>query len=187
MRCLLCSKASLSIICKECFEAIAVYPRVHTLQNLKAITFYDYDDIAPLTNAKYYPFGSFALKRLAAKAFKPFFGDLKLENQAALIPIDDCVGSWYSHTAILAKAGAAGMVTPRFGALRAKSQAKYAGQTLAFRLSRPRRFVFKDFREQNAILLDDLITTGTTLLEAAAALEKRGKTALFAVALTHAQ
>jgi competence protein ComFC len=186
MRCLLCSKISLSFICRECREAIAVYPRVHTLQNLNAITFYDYDEIAPLTNAKYYPFGSFVLKRLAAKAFKPFFRDLKLDDQAALIPIDDCVGSWYSHSAILARAGAAGMVTPRFGSLRAKSKTKYAGQTLAFRQSRPRRFIFKDFCEQNAILLDDLITTGTTLLEAAAALEKNGKTALFAIALTHA-
>ncbi|MDR2153278.1 MAG: ComF family protein [Helicobacteraceae bacterium] len=187
MRCLLCAKLSLSFICRECREAIEVNPRLHNLRDLRAITFYDYDDIAPLTNAKYYPFGSFALKQLAIKAFKPFFSELKLDNKAALIPIDDRVGAWYSHSAVLAKFGAAGIVTPRFGRLRARSKDKYAGQTLAFRQSRPRRFVFKDFEERDAILLDDLITTGTTLLEAGETLEKNGKTALFAVALTRAQ
>ncbi|MDR0664985.1 MAG: ComF family protein [Helicobacteraceae bacterium] len=186
MRCLLCSKLSLRFICRECEEAIAVYPRVYSLRDLNAIGFYDYDDIAPLTNAKYYPFGAFILKRLALKAFKPFFCDLELKDRAALIPIDDRVGAWYSHTAVLAKFGASGAVTPRFGRLRARSQEKYAGRTLAFRQSRPRRFIFKDFAEQNAILLDDLITTGTTLLEARETLEKNGKTVLFAIALTRA-
>ncbi|MDR1451443.1 MAG: ComF family protein [Helicobacteraceae bacterium] len=187
MRCLLCLKPSLGYICRECDEAIKARPRVHTLRDLEAITFYDYDDIAPLTYAKYYPFGAFALKRLAIKAFKPFFRDLKLENAAALIPIDDRLGAWYSHSAVLAKAGADGMVTPRFGRLRAQSKERYAGKTFAFRAAHPRRFAFKGFAEQNAILLDDLITTGTTLLEAAFTLEKNGKNPLFAVALTHAQ
>jgi competence protein ComFC len=187
MRCLLCSRFTLRYVCSECDAAIVVRARAHTLQDLTAITFYDYDDIEPLTKAKYYPFGALILKRLAIKAFKPFFTDLKLDKKAALIPIDDRLGAWYSHSAVLARFGAAGCVKPRFGVLRARSKEKYAGKTLAFRQSRPRRFAFKPFAEENAVLLDDLITTGTTLLEAAATLEKNGKTPLFAVALTHAE
>ncbi|MDR2034391.1 MAG: ComF family protein [Helicobacteraceae bacterium] len=186
MRCLLCEKLSWRYICPECDRSIDVRARIHNLRELKAITFYEFGDIEPLIKTKYYPFGSFVLKYLAIKAFKPFFSELKLDESAALVPIDDRLNAWYSHSALLAKAGAAGMIAPRFGSLRARSKEKYAGQTLAFRKSHPRRFIVKPFPETNAIILDDLITTGTTLLEAAAALEKRDKNPLFAVALARA-
>ncbi|GHS87894.1 hypothetical protein FACS189487_04930 [Campylobacterota bacterium] len=187
MRCLLCSAFSWRLICKNCEAKIETIPKAHNLQELKVISFYDFDDIEPLLHAKYRPFGSYILKNLALKSFRKFFSALELENPAALVPIDDRISTWYSHTAILAKFGAGGVVRARFGVLRARSHDRYAGQTLAFRKSHPRRFVVKSFIEKNAILIDDIMTTGTTLLEAAAALENSGKIVLFAVVLSRAK
>ena len=87
---------------------------------------------------------------------------------------------------MLAKYAAAGQTFARFGVLRALSHEKYAGQTLAFRRAHPRRFVCKPFVQNAAILLDDLSTTGTTLLEAAETIQKSGKSVLFAVTLSKA-
>jgi competence protein ComFC len=159
---------------------------VHSLDSLKVISFYDFDEIEPLLYAKYHPCGSFALKYLAKKAFAPFFGALELDNPAALLPIDDRAERWFSHTAVLAKYAANGCVHARFGRMRAKSAAAYAGKTLAFRHSNPRRFDFKPFDETDVILLDDLMTTGTTLNEARSVVENAGKNALFAVTLAKA-
>lgn len=186
MRCLLCQTISLRLLCADCDRALAPAPRIHDLQDLKLISFYDYDDVEPLTWAKYHPFGSLVLKRLAIKAFRPFFRDLSLEQKTAIVPIDDHISRFFSHTAVLAKYAAAGRTTARFGALRAQSHEKYAGQTLAFRRAHPRRFVCKPFAENATILIDDLSTTGTTLLEASEAIQKSGKSVLFAVTLSKA-
>ncbi|MDR3162489.1 MAG: ComF family protein [Helicobacteraceae bacterium] len=186
MRCLLCAKWSISLICGECDRLFAPTPKLHTLKHLNLISFYDYDAIETLLWAKYHAFGSFILQRLAKKAFRPFFCDLKLEKEAALIPVDDRPNAFFSHTAILAKYGAGGVTRPYFGCLRAKSTVKYAGKTLSFRKKHPRGFMCKKFPLEDAILVDDLCTTGTTLLEAEDALRRRGKKTLFAVTLAKA-
>ncbi|GHV60166.1 hypothetical protein FACS1894103_4960 [Campylobacterota bacterium] len=187
MRCLLCRKLSFRYVCAACERHIRPAPQIHALQRLKLISFYDYDDIESLTLAKYYPFGSAVLRRLAKRAFLPFIADLELEDGAALIGVDDRLGSYFSHTAVLAKHAAHGSKKARFGKLRARSDEKYAGQTLAFRKAHPRKFIYRSFDEPNAILIDDVCTTGTTLIEAAETLEQNGKTVLFAMVLTKAK
>ncbi|MDR0747236.1 MAG: ComF family protein [Helicobacteraceae bacterium] len=187
MRCLLCARWSIPLVCGECDRLLAPTPKLHKIKHLDLISFYDYDTIETLLWAKYHAFGSFILQRLAKKAFRPFFSDLKLEREAALIPIDDRPNAFFSHTAILAKYGAGGFARPYFGCLRANSNVKYAGKTLAFRKKHPRRFICKNFPPEDAILIDDLCTTGTTLLEAEETLEKRGKKTLFAVTLAKAR
>lgn len=187
MRCLLCGKFSWRYLCKTCDASLTPDPKRHLIEGrLNVISFFAYDDVEPLIKTKYHPFGTRTLARLSRRAFQPFFADLALEQPAALLPIDDRPGKWFSHTAALARAAEGRSVKARYGKLRATAKIHYAGQSLAFRKSNPRRFAIKPFNEEAVILLDDLMTTGTTLLEAADAIEKTGKTVLFAVVLAAA-
>lgn len=162
-------------------------PKKHLIEGrLNVISFFAYDDVEPLIKTKYHPFGTRTLTRLSRRAFQPFFADLALEQPAALLPIDDRPGQWFSHTAALARAAEGGSVQARYGKLRATAKLHYAGQSLAFRKNNPRKFAVQPFGETAAVLLDDLMTTGTTLLEAADAIEKTGKSVLFAVVLAAA-
>lgn len=187
MRCLLCEKFSFRFICKSCTPLISAYPQKHLIRGkLTVFSFFDFDTADELIRSKYLPFGSQILALLATLSFKPFFRDLPLAD-TAIIPIDDRVGKHFSHTAVLAKTAQNYLIRARFGTLRATSLAHYAGKTLAFRKANPRNFAFKNFKESNAILLDDLMTTGTTLQEASDKLEAMGKTVLFAVVLAKAK
>lgn len=187
MRCLLCEKISWRFICKSCLDEIIPTPKKHIVQGkLTVFSFYNFDDVENLIRSKYEPFGSHILKTLAVRAFKPFINDLDLID-TAIIPIDDTPQKHFSHTAVLAHNASSRKIPARYGKLRARSKIHYAGQTLAFRKNNPKRFKFVEFKEQNVILLDDLMTTGTTLNEAYEKLEKMGKTVLFAIVLAKAE
>jgi len=67
--------------------------------------------------------------------------------------------------------------------LMAKNSIKYAGKSLQFRLENPRRFHYSGLKIIEVILVDDIITTGTTLNEARQLLEKNGVEVLFALTL----
>ena len=187
MRCLLCGDFSWRYLCPACEASLTPSPAKHSIEgSLSVFSFFPYDDIEPLIKTKYHPFGSLVLRRLAQKAFSPFFNDLALPSPAALVPIDDRPGAWFSHTAALAKEARGENIRVRYGKLRATSKVHYAGQSLAFRKANPRRFRMGGFKEEAVILLDDLMTTGTTLQEAAQTVEKTGKSVLFAVVLAAA-
>ena len=51
----------------------------------------------------------------------------------------------------------------------------------------PRKFSYKPFDEKEVILVDDIVTTGTTLTEAAEVLHAQGKKVILCLTLTDAQ
>jgi competence protein ComFC len=63
----------------------------------------------------------------------------------------------------------------------------YSGQSLEFRLSNPRKFTYTGKKNIDAILVDDIITTGTTLQEAMIVLKKNGVRVQFALTLADAR
>jgi len=65
----------------------------------------------------------------------------------------------------------------------ARNLESYSGKTLQFRLENPRDFVYKGKKEVEVILVDDIVTTGTTLQEAAKVLKQNGVNVLFALTL----
>lgn len=67
------------------------------------------------------------------------------------------------------------------------SDFKYAGKSIQERLLHPREFKYSYFREDEVILVDDIITTGTTLIEATEALAKEGKRVIMALTLSDAE
>jgi len=103
------------------------------------------------------------------------------------LPIDDRVHFGYSHTAILANALRAKNLKPIFHTLHAISKISYSGRDLQFRQNNPRNFKILKKITAPVILVDDIVTTGTTILEARNTLEKAGVKVLFALVLADAK
>jgi competence protein ComFC len=188
VRCLLCEKLSIFTICKSCqkeFLSPTVLER--ELENgLKVVSFYRYEDISDLILSKKSYTGFYILNILAKNSFKRFSKEFQFERKIHAIPVDDRVGeSGYSHTAVLTKSLKSGTITPIYGTLHSKSDVKYAGRSLQFRRENRREFQFRDkkMRYREAILIDDVVTTGSTLLEASETLKKSGISPIFALTL----
>lgn len=63
----------------------------------------------------------------------------------------------------------------------------YSGQKLAFRQSHKRDFISTCKEGMSVVLIDDIVTTETTLQEAQKVLEKGGVNVLFALVLANAK
>lgn len=188
MRCLRCGELKWKLLCSDCCEQmLSLTPTQRILTNgLKVNSFFAYEEIAPLLHTKHTVFGSKIYKLLAKHAFYKFSQTFDFSELILAIPVDDRVDYGYSHTAILAKALKSPTIKPSFGKLRATSFHKYSGKDLNFRKANPRKFKCSIPNGSKVILVDDLITSGQTLLEASQTLEKNGSTALFALTLANA-
>jgi competence protein ComFC len=188
MRCLLCNTWSLSHVCKACQKTfLTPVPSQTTLENgLVVHSFYPYDQIEKLLKTKHSSLGYYMFNILAKNSFKVFAKDFTLDDQVAVIPIDDHSRYGYAHTAILAKYLKNSTLKLMYQKLLAQNFVNYSGKKLAFRKANPRDFKVGTFEQEQVILVDDLITTGTTLSEAKDVLEKEGKVVLFALTLAKA-
>jgi len=146
------------------------------------ISFYKYDEISELIKYKYERFGSRVFEILAKNSFFQFAKHFKYDNSVYAISIDDRIKKGYSHTAILCKYLSCSF-KPLFSSLIATNNIKYAGKSLEFRLNNPRNFIYKGKKNIKAVLVDDIVTTKTTIKEAVDVLKKHGVEVLFSVVL----
>jgi len=189
MRCMLCERLSLSHLCISCQESYLT-PSLHTktiASHVKVHAFYNYSDIEALLHTKHTPLGFYIYSILARLAFKTFAEHFVWEMPVASLSIDDHTRSGYSHTAILNRALHNKTIQPYYGKMRAQNRVSYSGKSHAFRLNNPRDFTFLHVNEQQIILVDDIVTTGTTLSEAAHCIYKAEKEVLFCLALAHVE
>ncbi|CZE47301.1 ComF family protein [Campylobacter geochelonis] len=188
MRCVKCGRISLAIICKNCKEILReLSPKKREISGLNVYSFYAYSEIKELIHSKHHLHGLFVYKILANLSFVNFAKTYKFNQQINAIAIDDNVKSGYSHTAILAKALQTDEIMPIYGALRASSSVKYSGKSLSYRLKHKRGFKLEKQINFPVILVDDIVTTGTTLLEASEICKKNGINVLFALVLANAK
>lgn len=188
MKCLLCETLSLIHICQECqreFLTPSIYKR-QIAPDLTVISFYKYDHIKELLHTKHTPLGYYIYSILAQNSIAKFAKEFVYEESLVSIGVDDVVSSGYSHTAILNKTLKSKIIKPLFGRLRAKNRVSYAGKTREFRLLNPRDFQIKPFKEDEVVLVDDIITTGHTLQQASAVLASAGKRVHFCLTLADA-
>jgi len=178
MICLLCNNFSFSIICKNC-QATLLKPTIKKRDDI--ISFYSYEEIENLLKYKYHPFGSKIFKILAKNSFREFSKVYK-ENIYS-ISIDDNTKKGYSHTAILNNSLKSKYITPLYKKLLAQNNITYAGKDLKFRLNNPRKFKYTGTKNINVILVDDVVTTGSTLNEAKKILKKYNVTVAFCLVL----
>ncbi len=186
MKCLLCENFSLTHICPSCQELFltpSIYKR--KLSNgIEVISFYKYSEIKNLLHTKHTDIGYYIYNILAKKSFAKFAQEFSKDFSTVSIAIDDNVKSGYAHTAILNKHLKSKNITPLYNKLIAKNDISYSGKTKAFRVMNPRNFEIKSFKQKNVILVDDIVTTGTTLKEASDLLIRQKKEVLFCLTLT---
>ncbi|TKI68974.1 ComF family protein [Sulfurimonas crateris] len=188
MRCLMCENLSLSHICKKCqnnFLTPSIYRR-KILGNIEVISFYKYGDIKELLHTKHTDIGYYIYSILAKNSITKFASEFEYPHKVVSIGVDDYTKSGYSHTAILNRALKSRYIKPLFGKLRAKNRVSYSGKTKQFRLLNPRDFELKELNVKSAILVDDIITTSSTLTQAVEALQKENIETLFCLTLASA-
>ena len=186
MRCLSCHKLSLSTFCKTC-QTNLLQPSVskRTCGTLEVYSFFKYQNIEDLLLTKHTPQGFKLYKALAKLSFKPFIEKFMQEDNRTIyiVGIDENIKSGYAHVALLSHEMKAKNVIVQHAKLMARNKINYSGKTLQFRLENPRDFEYKGKKGVEVILVDDIVTTGTTLKEAASVLKRNGVEVLFALTL----
>ena len=191
MKCILCNHLSFSTICSTCqTKYLSSNLTKRTLPNgLVVYSFYKYSDIKGFLKTKHTYLGYKIYTLLAKNSFRKFALEFVDDHDKKIyaFAIDDKLSPEYSHTAILTKALKSKYITPKYNKLRAKNTVSYSAKTLEYRLKNPRNFNYTFKQDIYAILVDDIITTGTTLSEAKALLEKNSVNVLFALTLADAR
>ena len=188
MRCLLCQSLSFYMICKNCQKTLlepSFYKR-EISRDFYVFSFYKIEEVKELINTKYEFYGDKVFKILTTLAFTKFGKNFKYLNSVYAIPIDDHTRHEFSHTAILAKGLRSKNIILQYNVLTAQNIVKYAGKNLAFRKSHKRDFICKNIKNKQVILVDDVVTTGTTMLEAKEILEKNNCEVLFGLCISDA-
>ena len=190
MRCLGCQRVSIPIICESCHRTL-FSPTVRTrkIGTLDVISFFGYKSIEPFILSKHGPVGHRLYRYFGRRHFAPFLKAFAegMDGEARLIGIDENVCSGYSHTALLSRFGRQPRLRPLHGRLKARNRVDYAGKSLQFRLNNPRDFYYDGPSGIRAILIDDIVTTGSTLSEAHGVLLSHGVEVLFALTLADAR
>lgn len=189
MRCIVCQRLSWNIICQTCqnnFLQASLFTR-ELEDGFKVYSFYKHSEIQELLNAKYHFFGDRIYKILLQHSFVKFAKNFEFESNLLAIAIDDRVGKFFSHTALLTKSLKSPYIKPYYNILKAQNKIKYAGKSLEFRKQNKRDFIYSGKKNQNVILVDDIITTGSTMLEAKETLKKYDCNVLFGIVLSDAK
>ena len=185
MKCLLCESFSLSHICNSCQE-LYLTPKIYKrkLSNgIEVVSFYKYDEIKELLFTKHTDLGFYIYQILAKNSFTKFTQNFKYDTKLTSIAVDDNVKNGYSHTAILNQALKSKNIEPIYNKLRATNHISYSGKSREFRMMNPRNFKLNSFDSKEVIVIDDIITTGSTLIQAIQALKQKDKKVLFCLTL----
>lgn len=177
-----------SHICRSCQERFltpGLYKR-KILGSIPVYSFFAYSDIEPLLLTKHTDLGHYIYTIMAKRSMQQFAKEWRYEKKVASISIDDHAQSGYAHTAVLNRALKSSMIKPLYGRLRARNHHKYAGKSVEERLAHPREFNYIAFAQDEVILVDDIVTTGITLTEAAETLHAKGKKVILCLTLTDA-
>jgi competence protein ComFC len=187
-----CDKLSFSIICKYCqnLYLIPKFIKKEVISGFYNYSFYDYEDIKDLIHTKYDTIGSQIFKILAKNSFKKFSDSFKYNDTLYAINIDNNISKGYSHSAILTSSLSSSIIIPQYNILQAKNNKRFANKSYQFRLLNPREFkynkpLFKNIKE--VILIDDIITTSLTMLEAKDPLTRYNIKSLFCLTLCNLQ
>lgn len=188
MKCMLCEELSFTHICSFCqntFLTPSIYKR-KILNNIEVISFYKYNDIKNLLHTKHSDIGYYIYSMLAENSLKNFAKTFTYPDAISSIAVDDNIKSGYSHTGILNESLLSRYIKPEFNKLRAKNKISYSGKSREFRLQNPRDFSFSDSTSDEIILVDDIITTGSTLTQAVQTVQRNSKNVLFCLTLADA-
>ena len=193
MRCFSCNNFSIEAVCKSCIEDFLTPEMIKKeVGNLEIISFFDYYLTVEFIKSKYTTSGYRVYKFLSQKYIAPFIETyvqgLDESKPLYLIGIDENVIRGYSNVAQMVHyGGLKSGATALHNVLKAQNRVQYAGESLEFRLNNPRNFIYSGPSDIDAILLDDTITTGTTIEEASRVLKEHNVNLHFALTLANAK
>ncbi len=192
MRCMSCTRICIKPICSKC-EAIYLKPEMleKEVANLEVISFFDYYLISELVKTKYFLNGYRFYKYIAKKYFNPFIksyiDSYEGDKDIYIIGVDENVKRGYSNISSLVHYGSKNSGAKAIhNVLKAKNSIQYAGKSLEYRLNNPRDFKYTGPKNIDVILIDDVVTTGTTLEEAIRVLNENGVNIHFALTVANA-
>jgi len=190
MRCLSCHHLSIKVICQSCSDRLLV-PTVtkRKIGTMEVISLFKYKNIEQFLLTKHTPIGYRVYKNFGQHFMAPFLDSFTkgIDEDTAVIAIDEHVRSGYSHTALLGHYVQNSHTKVQHSKLIAQNRVNYAGKSLQYRLENPRGFIYTGPKNIQAILIDDIITTGVTLQEAQIELMSHGVDVLFALTLADAR
>ncbi|KGI56731.1 ComF family protein [Campylobacter sp. MIT 97-5078] len=192
MKCYNCDSFCLLGFCEHCLEELSELSLgVRKLdEDFKVYYFYKYSEIKHLLYSKHKFYGYFILNALAKLSFAKFkdFFDFQSGEKITAIPLDDRVeNSLYSHSALLARYVKSKNIKVQFHTLHAQNTLKYSGKSLSFRQKNKRNYKLLKPINSSVILIDDIITSGSSLLEAKKVLQNHKIRVLFALVLANAK
>jgi len=175
MKCILCESYTFTHICSSCqtsFLTPNIYKR--KLPNgINIISFYKYEEIKELLFTKHTDIGFYIYNIIAKLSFKKFAEEFHTREKYISVAIDDVPKNGYSHTAILNQQLKSYNITPHYNILRSQNRVSYSGKSRKFREDNQRDFKVKNFKGNDIILVDDIVTTGLTMQEAIKALNNK--------------
>jgi len=190
MRCLSCEKLSYLIICKKCQNSFLkpILNKRELSKDFFVYSFFKFEEIKELLNSKYYFYGDRVYNILSNLTFKQYSNEFTYPGLITIIPVDDFSKNSFSHSAILANSMKKNkQFKVVYNTLKSTNRIKYAGKSLHFRKNNKRKFIYKGQKNIQVILVDDIVTSGLTLLEAKNILEKNNCEVLFALTLSDAK
>ena len=172
-------------LCKNCLKTVLIpTPNKRVLKDgLVVYSAYNYKDIKKLLHTKHTYQGAKIFAQLTKHALLPLVKTFTCKDVFSL-PIDDHTRSGYSHSAIIARE-LRGQIKPLYSKLRAKNPIRYSGQSLHVRQKNRRDFTLTCKEKLDVVLIDDIITTGNTLIEATATCKAQNINVLFAITLAN--
>nr|WP_223157496.1 phosphoribosyltransferase family protein [Sulfurovum sp. bin170] len=183
-----CHKLSWQTFCKLCQNKL-LKPSIskRKIGSLEVYSFFKYQNIEDLLLTKHTPQGYIVYRALAKQSFRPFIKNFIKEDSRVvyIVGVDENVKSGYSHVSLLTEQLSYKNSKVLYSKLMATNLVNYAGKDLQFRLENPRDFQYTGLEDIEVILVDDIITTGTTLQEAKRVLEKNRVKVLFALTLAN--
>ena len=186
MKCLICARFCLGVLCEGCLDSIVLTPRKRVVSGVTIYTFFAYEDIDFLLSSKYYAIGSRIFTHLSRIASAYFFRQKTDFSGIYGVGIDDYVRSFYSHTGVILKHFCQSGIRPIYGQLRAQNVISYAGKSLEYRQNNKRDLLYSA-KAKDVMIVDDIITTGTSFGEAIDVCQRSGARAHFGIALCDAR
>ena len=193
MRCFSCNNFSIVPVCQNCIKDFLTPEMIKKeIGNLEVISFFDYYLTVEFIKSKYTTSGYRVYKFLSQKYIAPFIDTyckgLKSNKPLYLIGVDESISRGYSNVAQMVHYGSLKSdAIALHNVLKAQNRVKYAGESLQFRLDHPRDFIYNGPKDIDAILIDDTVTTGTTLEEASRVLKEHNINVHFALTLANAK
>lgn len=191
-RCVACDAPSVSAFCEQCGEPTRA-PRSTLLETVPLVVAGSYEPPLSTAIVRFKYEGRAELSRRLARLLEPGFGGLRLSSATAIVPVPlhprRLVLRGYNQAALLARELTRGRdlhYAPRLLIRTRETESQVGKLQSARRANTAGAFELREPGPKNAVLVDDVLTTGSTVRACAQALARGGVQLVGVVVLAQA-